>query len=204
MLYKCPAVVLGALRPKLVVMSTPNSEYNVHFGPDRDTILRHDDHRFEWTRQEFHSWCESVAQQYGYSVSYDGVGDPKPEFPDVGYCTQIAIFLKGAKLAELQEREDLAGANATLPFPLEPKVYCSLWTNHPLVIEEPGLGDYSLFHEMDYPCFVGNVQDEILHSLMYCFKMLSRNEHNEYDPSIVVTVDDVSSLPSLVSSSPLG
>jgi hypothetical protein len=189
-LYKCPSVVLGALRPKLVIISTPNSEFNVHFGPREEGILRHDDHRFEWTRKEFQTWCERIAKRYGYSVNYDGVGDPKPEFPNVGFCTQIAIFQRQLGLAEL-EKQNISGEGNILPFPLEPEVQCSLWTKNPLRIEEPSMGEYTLFHKMDYPCFVGNIHDEIHHSLVYCFKMMSRNEHNEYDTSIPITVDDV-------------
>ena len=30
--------------------------------------FRHPDHRFEWTRAEFASWAEGVAERYGYSV----------------------------------------------------------------------------------------------------------------------------------------
>ena len=36
--------------------------------------------------------CNSVAQQYDYTVTYSGVGEPPPASKDVGHCTQIAVF----------------------------------------------------------------------------------------------------------------
>ncbi|KAI7817031.1 hypothetical protein BC939DRAFT_467189 [Gamsiella multidivaricata] len=53
-------VVLGKLRPKLVIVSTPNAEFNVYFPQLKygtpEAVFRNDDHRFEWTRQEFEDW----------------------------------------------------------------------------------------------------------------------------------------------------
>ncbi|KAI1308380.1 Small RNA 2'-O-methyltransferase [Mortierella claussenii] len=89
-------VVLGTLRPKLVIVSTPNAEFNVYFPQLRygtpESIFRNDDHRFEWTREEFETWCKSAAKQYGYSVSFTGVGLLPQSDRQVGYCTQIAVL----------------------------------------------------------------------------------------------------------------
>ena len=57
-------------RPRMVVMTTPNREYNVLFDGLKDGKLRHPDHRFEWTRAEFESWANMVADEHGYSVSF--------------------------------------------------------------------------------------------------------------------------------------
>jgi 3' terminal RNA ribose 2'-O-methyltransferase Hen1 len=76
-------------RPGTVVLTTPNREYNVtweNVGPDR---LRHPDHRFEWTRAEFHAWAEAVAARHGYSVRFLPVG---PVDEALGAPTQMAIF----------------------------------------------------------------------------------------------------------------
>lgn len=54
-LDRVPSVVFGVLQPKVAVITTPNSEFNVLF-PDF-TGLRHYDHKFEWTRAEFQAWC---------------------------------------------------------------------------------------------------------------------------------------------------
>ena len=52
-------VVFGAARPGLVVVTTPNVEYNVLY--EGLTGSRHADHRFEWTRAEFAAWAERVG-----------------------------------------------------------------------------------------------------------------------------------------------
>ncbi|KAJ3188915.1 Small RNA 2'-O-methyltransferase [Gaertneriomyces sp. JEL0708] len=95
-----PAVVFGTYRPRIVVITTPNEEYNVHFGnlqtnshhPTRR--FRHWDHRFEWTRAEFECWSRSIAQEYAYNVEFSGVGllASNPEDSTFGHCSQIAVF----------------------------------------------------------------------------------------------------------------
>lgn len=49
-----PDVVFGHLLPKVAVITTPNSEFNVLF-PDLKGF-RHYDHKFEWTRAQFEKW----------------------------------------------------------------------------------------------------------------------------------------------------
>ncbi|GAA4070968.1 3' terminal RNA ribose 2'-O-methyltransferase Hen1 [Nonomuraea soli] len=83
-------VVFGHAKPQHVIVTTPNIEYNVRY--EFLTGLRHNDHRFEWTRQEFAAWAEQTATQYGYSVRYAPVGEPDP---DLGPPTQMAIFTLG-------------------------------------------------------------------------------------------------------------
>ncbi|KAK6345206.1 hypothetical protein TWF718_007133 [Orbilia javanica] len=36
--------------------------------------MRHHDHRFEWTRQEFQAWGNAAAESFGYTVNYHGCG----------------------------------------------------------------------------------------------------------------------------------
>jgi 3' terminal RNA ribose 2'-O-methyltransferase Hen1 len=80
-------VVFGAARPGLVVVTTPNVEYNVLY--EGLSGARHSDHRFEWTRAEFAAWAERVADSYGYTVTLDGIGDPDAEH---GQPTQLAVL----------------------------------------------------------------------------------------------------------------
>ena len=75
-------------QPKTVIVTTPNIEYNVLY-PMPPGQLRDPDHRFEWTRQEFRAWAEKTAQQYGYTVTFQGIGD---EFYDLGTPTQMGVF----------------------------------------------------------------------------------------------------------------
>ncbi|HEX7149933.1 MAG TPA: 3' terminal RNA ribose 2'-O-methyltransferase Hen1 [Thermoanaerobaculia bacterium] len=82
-------VVLGEARPKLLLVTTPNAEFNVRFESLPAGRFRHRDHRFEWTRAEFRAWCERLGAQYGYTCDYAPIGD---EDPEVGPPTQLAIF----------------------------------------------------------------------------------------------------------------
>ncbi len=78
-------------RPKTVVLTTPNREYNVtwdNVGPDK---LRHADHRFEWTRAEFQAWAGRISRQFGYQVQFLPVG---PEDETLGSPTQMGIFTR--------------------------------------------------------------------------------------------------------------
>lgn len=76
-------------RPKTVVITTPNNEYNVRFPNLPAGQFRHADHRFEWSRAQFREWANSVAVRYGFDVRLAPVGD---EDPDVGPPTQMAVF----------------------------------------------------------------------------------------------------------------
>lgn len=82
-------VVLGAARPRVVVVTTPNAEYNVLYEHLRGR--RHPDHRFEWTRAEFRAWCDRVAAAHGYTVALHGIG----EHDDLhGSPTQAAVLTR--------------------------------------------------------------------------------------------------------------
>jgi 3' terminal RNA ribose 2'-O-methyltransferase Hen1 len=82
--------VFAAARPRAVIVTTPNVEYNTQFEmPEGST--RHPDHRFEWTRAEFRSWADRVAAAHGYQVRYEPVG---PDHPDLGPPTQLALFVR--------------------------------------------------------------------------------------------------------------
>ncbi|MFF1722817.1 3' terminal RNA ribose 2'-O-methyltransferase Hen1 [Streptomyces sviceus] len=81
--------VFGAARPRTVLVTTPNVEYNVRWESLPAGHVRHGDHRFEWTRGEFRAWAASVAERHGYDVEFVPVG---PDDPEVGPPTQMAVF----------------------------------------------------------------------------------------------------------------
>ncbi|NKZ00272.1 3' terminal RNA ribose 2'-O-methyltransferase Hen1 [Nocardiopsis alborubida] len=81
--------VFGSARPRVVVVTTPNAEYNTHYEGLEDGAFRHSDHRFEWTRAEFTLWADGVAERHGYRVRHLPVG---PEHPDTGAPTQMGVF----------------------------------------------------------------------------------------------------------------
>ncbi|MFL5800256.1 MAG: 3' terminal RNA ribose 2'-O-methyltransferase Hen1 [Roseiflexaceae bacterium] len=82
-------VLFEAARPNVVVLTTPNAEYNVRFPTLTAGTFRHADHRFEWTRAEFHAWAERVATAHGYQATIEPVG---PEDAEVGAPSQLAVF----------------------------------------------------------------------------------------------------------------
>ncbi|BEL10515.1 3' terminal RNA ribose 2'-O-methyltransferase Hen1 [Actinoplanes sichuanensis] len=79
--------VFGHAKPRSVIVTTPNVEYNVHY--EGLTGMRHSDHRFEWTRAEFADWASRVAAAHGYSVTIRGVGAADET---TGAPTQLALF----------------------------------------------------------------------------------------------------------------
>ncbi|MGH7667250.1 MAG: 3' terminal RNA ribose 2'-O-methyltransferase Hen1 [Candidatus Dormibacteria bacterium] len=93
-LGRLPALVRSVFQfaaPRAVLVTTPNAEYNVHFTDLLPLGRRHRDHRFEWSREEFASWCHKVALQHGYQVVLEGIGEADPE---LGSASQLAIFTK--------------------------------------------------------------------------------------------------------------
>ena len=84
-------VLFEFARPGTVILTTPNQEYNVkwEFLPARR--LRHRDHRFEWTRDEFQSWANAVAARFAYTVRFLPIG---PEDAACGSPTQLGVFIR--------------------------------------------------------------------------------------------------------------
>src|SRR5678816_2292487 len=83
-------VLFEFAKPKAIVITTPNVEYNVKFETLPAGKMRHKDHRFEWTRPQFQSWAQAQADQYGYNVRFLPVG---VDDELVGAPTQMAIFV---------------------------------------------------------------------------------------------------------------
>jgi 3' terminal RNA ribose 2'-O-methyltransferase Hen1 len=79
-------------RPKTVVLTTPNREYNVKWETLPAGKFRHPDHRFEWTREEFQAWGLKIAEQHGYHVRFLPIG---PIDEKLGAPTQMGVFERG-------------------------------------------------------------------------------------------------------------
>jgi 3' terminal RNA ribose 2'-O-methyltransferase Hen1 len=88
-------VVFKHARPKTVILTTPNSEYNVMWPSLPAGKFRHPDHRFEWNRQKFEDWARQTATSHGYTVGFFPVGEEEPE---IGAPTQMAVFNLGAEV----------------------------------------------------------------------------------------------------------
>ncbi|ORY88003.1 hypothetical protein BCR37DRAFT_390500 [Protomyces lactucae-debilis] len=108
--------VLYKLAPRVFYVTTPNRDFNQVFEricspaqfhrPCIPYAMRHDDHRFELSRQEFCAWAHSIIEGLPYKVSFQGIGsvgsafagqDWLPLFPEdtadiFGCSTQMAVF----------------------------------------------------------------------------------------------------------------
>ncbi|TKY59608.1 Small RNA 2'-O-methyltransferase [Spatholobus suberectus] len=107
-------VALSSFRPRILIVSTPNFEYNVVLqksnppnqeqeDSEEKTLLqsckfRNHDHKFEWTREEFRQWASDLAARHNYNVEYSGVGGSADVEP--GYASQIAVFKRDWKLED--------------------------------------------------------------------------------------------------------
>ncbi|NEA97667.1 3' terminal RNA ribose 2'-O-methyltransferase Hen1 [Streptomyces sp. SID13726] len=97
--------VFGAARPRTVLVTTPNVEYNVRWESLPAGHVRHGDHRFEWTREEFRAWAHEVAERHGYDVEFTPVG---PDDPEVGPPTQMAVFELNAAVTRTEKEAKAA------------------------------------------------------------------------------------------------
>jgi small RNA 2'-O-methyltransferase len=89
--FHLPAIedaVFGCFRPRHVIVTTPNQEYNVVYGLGSGEF-RHPDHRFEWGRLKFRQWTRGIASRHGYELLVLDIGEPHPE---LGCPTQMAVF----------------------------------------------------------------------------------------------------------------
>jgi SAM-dependent methyltransferase/predicted nucleotidyltransferase len=76
----------GRLRPRVLVLTTPNAEFNALL---KTVGLRHPEHRFEWTRAQFRAWTRPIASAYSYEVVIRPLGR---SYPWYGAPTQLALF----------------------------------------------------------------------------------------------------------------
>lgn len=106
-------MLLGVYHPNLLLVTTPSYTYNARFTAPgappsarkgyadptgrTDRIFRHDDHKFEWTREEFIAWCDTTATEWGYSVDQTSIGrsvavDPYGRDEELEGASNVAVF----------------------------------------------------------------------------------------------------------------
>jgi 3' terminal RNA ribose 2'-O-methyltransferase Hen1 len=81
-------VVFGMICPKMLVLTTPNAEYNTVYQLETGK-MRHSDHRFEWTRAEFAAWAKSIGEKFGYDYTLSEIGETQEE---IGASSQMVVF----------------------------------------------------------------------------------------------------------------
>lgn len=66
-------VVFGLLKQDVrrILITTPNRDWNP------DTRLRHPDHKFEFSTQEFDDWCDHICETYRVKAQYFMIGPEK-------------------------------------------------------------------------------------------------------------------------------
>jgi len=84
-------VLFEFAKPHTIVVTTPNVEYNIKFETLTTNTMRHSDHRFEWSRQEFQQWATSVGQRFGYNVRFAAIGLADEH---VGAPSQMSVFTR--------------------------------------------------------------------------------------------------------------
>ena len=92
---RLPAVetaIFAHAKPRTLVLTTPNRDWNASIPALASGTLRHRDHRFEWSRSEFAAWTQHVGETFGYTAEVSGVGAEHPAF---GCPTQMAVFRCG-------------------------------------------------------------------------------------------------------------
>ncbi|XP_063972216.1 uncharacterized protein LOC135160017 [Diachasmimorpha longicaudata] len=88
-----PFNIFGFIQPKVAVFTTPNADFNVLFKGMNG--FRHWDHKFEWSRQQFHDWAENIITRYpNYEVEFTGIGAGPPGTEPYGQCSQMATFTR--------------------------------------------------------------------------------------------------------------
>lgn len=88
-LPKIMNTILNDYQPGVLIITTPNQEYNQVY--DMSENYRHPDHRFEWTREEFHVWCNQQNEDENYELMFDGIGEEHQQY---GYPTQMCLFTR--------------------------------------------------------------------------------------------------------------
>jgi len=87
-LSEAEATVFEGYRAPLVLVTTPNVEFNPLLGLPAGHF-RDAGHRFEWPRSRFRAWATGVARRHGYSIHIGGIGESDQ---DLGSPTQYALF----------------------------------------------------------------------------------------------------------------
>lgn len=80
--------IFAQMRPAMVVITTPNADYNTLLGVPSHRF-RHPGHLFEWDRAKFGRWARGVAARNGYAVA---CRDLAGHHPVLGGASQMAVF----------------------------------------------------------------------------------------------------------------
>lgn len=99
-----PYNIFSVIQPDVAIFTTPNADFNVLFRSLGPNSFRHDDHKFEWSRQQFEDWGLNLTLRYPcYEVWFNGIGRGPDGTEEFGCCSQIAVFVRKEVKAESSE-----------------------------------------------------------------------------------------------------
>ncbi|KAB0800814.1 hypothetical protein PPYR_06553 [Photinus pyralis] len=166
-----PYNVFGFIKPKLAVFTTPNADFNVLFPNFKG--MRHWDHKFEWTREQFEMWGNNIVTRFpNYSVSFKGIGEGPAGTDHLGCCSQMAIFIKN-------ENEEDCVMNSTSSFGI--CTYHSYTSNISIEYDEDSY--YRLIELIEYPFHIDErtAKEKISDELKYKIGLASRRGGRFYN-----------------------
>ncbi|WP_322889462.1 MULTISPECIES: methyltransferase domain-containing protein [unclassified Yoonia] len=91
-LSRLERALFTVLRARTVIITTPNAEFNTLLGVPAHR-MRHPDHRFEWDRARFRTWCARAAKAAGYTPAFHDIAGAHPT---LGGASQMAVFTRPA------------------------------------------------------------------------------------------------------------
>jgi 2-polyprenyl-3-methyl-5-hydroxy-6-metoxy-1,4-benzoquinol methylase len=163
-----------ALNPKVLVVTTPNRDFNVNYPPVLlcENGLRDPEHAFEFTYPGFVDWANTHGSRHGYSVDILPLG---PADATNGPASLMAIFQKTPDTTgSLLEAARHAGKSSIIQTAMDPLQYDSAavhWqlegsrmsANRRLFLEylRPALSDVSGRRAIDIGCGLGWLCEEI-------------------------------------------
>ena len=85
--------IFNIYKPKYVLISTPNQEYNKYYNLKRNE-KRHSGHIFEWKTNQFLDFANKIKKKYHYKFKYEGIGHYSEENNNKIFPTNALIFEK--------------------------------------------------------------------------------------------------------------
>lgn len=129
--------------------------------------FRHDDHKFEWTREEFEDWCNNICTRFpDYVVQFHGVGKPPQGYESIGCCSQLGFFIRNDFLNSLDDTQTKLEQEPE-PCVEEPLIECE---------------DYELIYAVTYPYFRDNrgKEQKIIDEVTYHVGRFRDDEYFSY------------------------
>uniref|UniRef100_A0A6M2DLH6 Small RNA 2'-O-methyltransferase n=1 Tax=Xenopsylla cheopis TaxID=163159 RepID=A0A6M2DLH6_XENCH len=129
-----PFTIFGYAKPQVTVITTPNVEYNILFPENQKS--RHEDHKFEWTRDQFKDWANNIVLRYPeYTVEFHDIVPPPKGYEHVGPLTQLAAFYLKSNMSINNDETENLKQNYELMFDFIYPLNCDTRSTEELIFE---------------------------------------------------------------------